>query len=44
MQKFSGLVLAGVLVLLAVVCVWVGMDAFMEPHPEVPPLQLVPEG
>jgi len=44
MQKFSGLILAGVLALLAAVCVWVSMDAFMEPHPEVEPLQLVPEG
>lgn len=44
MQKLSGLILAGVLGLLAVTCAWVGMDAFVEPHPDVAPLQLVPEG
>ena len=44
MPKLSGLILAGVLGLLALVCAWVAMDAFLEPHPEVAPLQLVPEG
>lgn len=44
MPKFSALFLVGVLGLLAITCMWVGMDAFMEPHPKVAPLQLVPQG
>lgn len=44
MRNYSGLILAGALGLLAITCLWVAMDAFVEPHPEVAPLQLVPEG
>lgn len=44
MRNHSSLILAGALGLLALTCLWVAMDAFVEPHPEVAPLQLAPEG
>ena len=42
MLKLSNLLAVAALALLVGVCAWVALDAFVEPHPEVPPLQLAP--